>query len=645
MDNNGIDIKASEGVSGFRRFSGPAAILVKFIGAGGCLFALLEVSGVFFYFNTFFLPNQYNAIILAIVLTLTFLLVPATKKTPRNKVPWYDFLLILAGLAACVYTIINAWEILYFGRATVTPFEAVLAALLVITIMEAVRRSFGWPMVIIALLFILYVKFGYLVPGPLSVHYFTWSMIARDLYLSSEGIFGTLTSIATRVILVFIAFGVFFVAVGGGKFFLNLALGVTGTMRGGPAKAAVVGSALFGTISGSPTANVAVTGSVTIPLMKSIGYKSYYAGAIESIASTGGMIAPPIMGGVAFIMAQLLNEPYSYVATISFLPAFLYFLSLFLQVHLHAVKVGLRGLPRKDLPSPVAALKEGWELAIPFIFLVVLLFVMKYPAEMAAVYTVGALVAISLLRKSHRMNLRRFIDSLDGGMQQTLSVTTIIALAAVILAALVITGVGLKISSALVTISAGSMLLLILLAGLATYILGMGISLMAAFVLVAAIVGPALQNLGLPIIVSYFFIMYMVTATVFTPPYCTAAYVAGAIANAHPFRVGFQAMRLGVVTFLVPFIIVYNPALILQGSPGDIALAATTAIIGIFGLSVGLEGYLFTATNWLQRILFIVGGIVMVVPGLTTDIIGAVILVSLVIWQRQSSKLSSPVLA
>jgi TRAP transporter 4TM/12TM fusion protein len=295
-------------------------------------------------------------------------------------------------------------------------------------------------------------------------------------------------------------------------------------------------------------------------------------------------------------------------------------------------------LPREQLPSLKATIKEGWELGIPFLVLVVLLFVLHYPAAVAALYTILALVVVSMFRKQRRINVKRFIDSLEGGIRSTLAIANIIALAGIIMAMLTVTGLGPKLSAGLVTLFGNSMLLLVLAAGIACYIMGMGISFIASYILVAVLVAPALFKLGIEMIVSHFFIMYMVLATNFTPPYCTAAYVAAPIAKAHPFRIGFQAMRLGIVTFLVPFIIVYNPALILIGTPGEIVLAAVTAIIGIFGLSVGMEGYLFSRTNWLQRVLFLIGGIAMAIPGLVTDFAGVGMLTLAILWQWQDSR-------
>jgi TRAP transporter 4TM/12TM fusion protein len=631
-------IKKDEGESSFRRLHGLLGGLVKIIGAGGCLFFLLYIAGVFSYARIYFFENQYNAIFMAIVLTLTFLLVPAGKGSPRDSLPWYDLLFILITLVGCMYIIINARELNTFGKISATNFEIALGAATTLVLMEAVRRSFGWAMVGVVVAFLFYAKLGYLVPGRLNLYYFSWEMLASDVYLSSQGIFGSLTSISSGIIIAFIAFGVFFVAAGGGEFFMKLALAFTGSMTGGPAKAAIVGSALFGTISGSPSANVVVTGSVTIPLMKSLGYKAHYAGAVEAVASTGGALTPPIMSGVAFIMAQMLGKPYAYIATIAALPAFLYYLSLYTQVHLQAVKLGLRGLPPEQLPSLKSSIKEGWEFAIPFVALVLFLFFLNYQAEIAGLYTILVLIIVSIFRKEHRININKFLDSLEGGLRSTLAVANIIALAGIIQAVLGATGLGPKISADLVTFFGGSSVLLVIAAGIACYIMGMGISFIAIYVLVTVLLVPALAKLGLPHVVSHFFIMYMVLATNFTPPYCTAAYVAASIAKAHPFRIGFQSMKLGIVTFLVPFIIVLNPALLLIGKPGVVIFAAITAIIGIVGLSAGLEGYLFSKMNWAQRILFMVGGTNMVIPGMVTDLIGAGLLALAGFWQWKTYK-------
>lgn len=419
---------------------------------------------------------------------------------------------------------------------------------------------------------------------------------------------------------------------------MDISLALAGHFRGGPAKVAVLGSALFGTLSGSASANVAVTGAITIPLMKDSGYQPHYAGAVEAVASTGGQIMPPVMGGVAFVMASILEIPYTSVAIMAIIPSFLYFVALFIQLDLRAARDGLRGLPRERLPSLRETLRKGWEVPIPLIVLVVLLFVVKYPAPMAAVYTILSVIAVSMLRKENRLNIKRIIESLEGGFKATMEVAAIIALAGIIVGVLVGTGLGPKLSSGLVTLFGGSILFLVVASGITVYLMGMGVSLIASYILISVLVAPALEKLGVPLVVAHFFIMYMVTTTFITPPYCAAAFVASTIAGAHPFRIAFQAMRLGIVAYLVPFIIIYNPALIQIGAPGEIALATVTALIGVFALSAGIEGYLFTEMSWAQRLLFLGTGIIMVVPDLLSDLLGAAILAALILWQWQSQR-------
>lgn len=620
----------------FRQYQGAMAFFVKTIGAVACLFFLMRIAGIFSYFNIVFLSNQYNAIFLSVVLTLTFLLIPASKDSPKNRLPWYDLLFIIGSLVGCIYIIANALELAYFGKLSATRVEIFLGFIVIIAIMEAVRRSFGWAMNIIVIIFILYTKFGYLIPGSLKVFYFDWSSLCADIYLSGDGIYGSLTNLASGVILSFIVFGAFFTAAGGGKFFMDLALSLTGSMRGGPAKGAILGSAMFGSLSGSPSANVVVTGTITIPMMIRSGFAPYYAAAIETIASTGGGIAPPVMAGIAFVMAQIIGVPYTKIAAIAAFPAILYFVSLYVQVHFQACKKGLKGLPRDQLPSALEVLKKGWEFLIPFGVLIVLMFKMGYPPTISAVYAIVAVIVVSFFRKEHRITPRRFIDSLERGLHNTLAVANILALAGIILALLTVTGLGPKLSAWLVMVAGGNKILLILYAGIASYILGMGVSWVAAYVLVSTLVAPALMNLGLPVIVTHFFIMYIVLSGGFTPPYCQTAYVAGALAKAHPFKVGFQAMRLGIVAFIVPFIAVFHPALLLIGTPGEIALTFVKTTIGILGLAAGIEGFMWSRMGIPQRVLFLSGGGLLIIPGLKPNLVSIVLLAFGVFLQFQS---------
>ncbi|MDP2647295.1 MAG: TRAP transporter permease [Desulfobacterales bacterium] len=610
--------------------------LIKMIGAGLCLFFLLYVGGIFSLFNINFIHLRYNAIFLAGVLTLIFLLFPAGKKVSGDKLPWYDLFFIFAVLSANLYIIVKALDLVYYGKSEATTLEMILGFALIVSLMEAVRRTLGWTIVIIALAFVGYTKFGYLLPGDFSLYEYTWERLIAQIYLSQDGVYGGITYIAATMILAFITFGVFFNLAGGGKLFNDIAFALTGSFRGGPAKGAIVGSALFGTLSGSPVANVTVTGTFTIPLMKSVGYSPSFAGAVEAVASTGGAIMPPIMGAVAFIMADMLQVTYNEIALAATIPAVLFFLALFIQTDLRAAKEGLRGLPRKDLPSLTTTLINGGELLLPFVLLIVLLFVLRYPPEEAGVYTIAGLIVVSMLRKKHRISPGRLMDGLYGGLRASLEVSAVIAVAGIIVAMVTVTGVGVKLSSGLVTLAGNSLLLLVIISGVASYIMGMGVSLLVAYVLLATLVAPAMIKLGVLPMVAHFFIMYMGATTFFTPPYCPAAFVASPLAGASPFRIGLQAMRLGIVCFIVPVILVYNPALILVGSPETIILAAVSAVIGVISLSAGIEGYLFSGLSRVQQLLCLGAGTIMIFPGLYTDIAGAAAFGFVIAWQWRS---------
>lgn len=621
--------------SRFQQYRGPMAIVVMFIGAGTALFSLLYVSGGLPSLGMYFHTIQYNAIFMSGILTLALLLYPARRgvKVKRSRPPWYDILLILASLAGTLYIIVNAFEIDSMGRLLAKPIETLLGIMTIIVLLEVVRRTVGWPMVIISLAFVLYAKLSYFFPGILSAHLQTWPRIIAELYLSPSGMFGNIVTLASSIIVAFIGFGAFFNKVMGGKVLLDLGLSLTGQIRGGPAKAAIVSSALFGMVSGSPTANVAITGTVTIPLMKRMGYHPVFAGAVETVASTGGIIMPPIMGATAFIMADLLKVSYVTVALAATIPALLYFIALYVQTDLRAVKENLQGIPKGELPSFKATLKGGWEFSIPIFFLIIALFALRYPPAVAASYTIGVLILTTLFKKRTRLSWRGFIEALADLSEGMLMVAPIIAASGIIMGTVAMTGVGPKLAKSLVAIAGGNTLALFFLAAVACYALGMGVNIIITYILLALLVAPALTSGGVPEMVSHFFIFYMGVSMFITPPYAPAAFVASAISGASPYRTGFQAMRLGIVTFIVPFMLIYNPALLLIGSPIEVAVAAMTAIIGVIALSAGVEGYLFTNCNWLQRILALGGGLSLMAPGWETDIVGVVALSVVILWQ------------
>ena len=374
-------------------------------------------------------------------------------------------------------------------------------------------------------------------------------------------------------------------------------------------------------------ANVGIDGAITIPLMKSIGYKPHFAAAVEAIASTGGAIMPPVMGVVAFIMAEYTKAGYTAVCIAAALPAILYFVCIFFQVDFEAAKLGLRGLPREQLPSFKKTLKEGWQFLIPLILMVVLLMVVQYDPLESAAYAMVALVIVSWVRKETRLGLEKMLNALENGSMGVLSIVPICAFVGTIAGSVALTGLGINLSTILVQFSGGSLLVLAVLTGITIYLMGMGIGVIITYIMMAIIVAPAMVSMGVPVMVAHMFIFYMGCSMFFTPPNAPAVFVACSIAGSKLFQTGFTAMKLGIVCYLVPFIILYKPALLLMGKPIDIVLAVATSLLGAFFLAAGIEGYLFREANLWERILFIAGGLFFFIPGWSTAVIAFGILV------------------
>lgn len=618
----------------YRRYRGALEYVTKGLAIAIVLYAIVYVLvvpriGVVLY------KTVYVASFVGLMSALVFLRIPATRNAPRDRLPWYDLLLIVANLAGAYYVAINFERFSVIeGRAWASPIDMVLFLATAITIFEAVRRTVGFSLIILALAFLLHANFAYLLPGLLGGPKYSLARISAYLYLMDGGMFGMIAYIAATIIVVFMTFGSFLQQTGAGKFFTDSSLAVVGHMRGGPAKVAVIASAFFGTISGSPMANVGTTGVVTIPLMKSLGYKASFAGAVEAVASTGGAIMPPVMGAVAFIMADMTGAGYAAVAIAAIVPAVLYFLALFFQVDFEAAKGGLTGLPRAELPSLSKTLKEGWQFMIPLLILALLMMVLQYEPLESALYALGAVIVVSFLRKETRLTPVKLAASMEGGAEGLLSVLPICALAGVMMGTLELTGLAINIATLLKDISGGNLLILVIMAGVACYMMGMGISVIISYIVLAIVVAPAMVQLGVPVLVAHMFIFYMGCSTFITPPNAGAVFLASAIARAGLWETGWRAMRLGIVTYLVPFVIVYNPALILEGPPLEIVLAVATSMIGVYALAAGIEGYLLTRTKWWQTVLLLAGGTLLFIPGWATDVIGAVIVGVIVLSQR-----------
>lgn len=567
-------------------------------------------------------PLKQRGIILLTALVFGFIYTPLSKKSPMGWSFAVDCLLALLSIATFGYLLYREPEysqgIIYLG----TNLDLIMGVILLLLILESARRLIGWVMVIVPLLFIFYTLFGNYAPGPLRHLGFDLRFTLTALcWMEGNGIFSTPLYVASTVIIIFMLFSSFLKLSGGQVFLTELPQALFGGMTAGPAKIAVVASSLFGTISGSVVANIMVDGWYTIPLMKRVGYKPEMAGAIETLASTGGQIMPPVMGAAAFIMADLLGISYWTVCVAAFLPAILYYISLFVIVDLEARKMGIKIIPRSELPSIRKTLAKGWFMLIPLILLVYLLEEMWSPMK-AGLYALVAVWVVSFFRRETRMGVRKIFAALVAGVESMTIVTVVCAAAGILIGTATLTGVGERLSAVLVSISGGHLIVLLILTMVVSIFLGMGMTTSACYVFLAVLVGPALVKMGVLPLAAHLFIFYYGCLSAITPPVAIGSYAAAAIAKVDPMKLGWVAWRLGLIAFIVPYFFVYSPELILVGKTANILLTAGTAIIGTIAFAGMLTNYLYGKTNITERILLGAGGLCLIKPGLITDIIG-----------------------
>jgi TRAP transporter 4TM/12TM fusion protein len=562
----------------------------------------------------------YGHVGFGIILTLA--LYCGTKKALRNSIPVYD--LILMGLAVFVslYLIIEQEELIYRIGIYPTPMDLIVGALLIILVLEVTRRTCGYILPGIAIAFLIYAHFGKYLPGFMGHRGYSAAKIIS--YMTSlDAIFSTPISASATMVFLFIVFGAFLDASGSGKFFIDFALSVSGKKRGGPAKVAVISSALFGTVSGNSVANVVSTGSYTIPLMKSVGYRPAFAGGVEATASTGGQIMPPILGSAAFIMAQLISEPYGRIVTASIIPAILYFYTVFLMVDIEAIKYNLTGLPKEKLPDfKYVATKQGY-LILPLIVLIVVLSVLNASPIRAAIWGIVTAIAVTYVSKDNRMGVKKVLQALAKGAYNSTSVIAACATAGIVIGVLNLTGAGLKFASVVISLSHGNLLLALLFTMMACLVLGMGLPTTASYLICASVTAPALVQMGLSKLAAHMFIFYFASISSITPPVALAAFAGAALAKAKPMDTAISACKIGISAFIVPFMFAYGPALLWEGSFINIATAAITALTGTTLLSFGLQMRIFhIRINIIESSLLCIAALLLIHQGMTTDLIG-----------------------
>ncbi|HSE78791.1 MAG TPA: TRAP transporter fused permease subunit [Alphaproteobacteria bacterium] len=575
--------------------------------------------------------EQFVAGMLALALPLAFIHFRGRAETPRHAVPWYDWL--AAGLAAVAgwYLAIRYPKLVDLILLRPADGVALGVALIVLTI-EALRRSAGRALSIIVVCFVLYGLFGDLMPGELAGRASDWRKLAAYLAIDVNGMLGAPIVVACTVVVMFVLFGDLLAATGGAQFYNELALALMGRFRGGSAKIAVVSSALFGAISGSAVANVVAQGIVTIPMMKRDGYRSHKAAAIEAVASTGGQLMPPVMGASAFLMAEFLQISYGEVVLAALAPALLYYVALVIQADLEAGRAGIAALDRAELPALGAVMAAGWHFLTPFAVILAGLFWLNMQPETAALAACIVLVATSLLfgYRGARPSAGRILRTFKTAGVLSLEIVLITAAAGIVIGVLSLSGLGFTLTFLLVQIGKGSLLLLLLLAAIVCVVLGMGLPTVGVYVLLAALVAPALVELGVLPIAAHLFVMYFGMMSMITPPVALAAYAAASLGQADPMATGWEACRFGWSTFLVPFLFVLSPTLLLIGDPASVAVAIATAAIGVWLVSIGIVGFFLAPIGAASRAMFVLAGFLALIPAgaftgaVWTDVVGVV---------------------
>ena len=569
------------------------------------------------------------------IVFLGFLVFPASKSHhKKNHIPWYDILAMVLGTGAFLYFSFNAVAIIQQGTRF-APYQIVIGLIGILALAEVCRRSVGLPILIVAGCFLTYDLIAGLSNPTL------WgklNYIVRYLFYSKEGILSTPINVCSKFIVVFIIFGAFLERTGIADFFINISNAAVGWMSGGPAKVAVVVSAMEGMVSGSSVANTVGSGSVTIPLMKKTGYKPEFAAAAEASASTGGQIMPPIMGAAAFLMADYVQLPYSQIVLKAILPAVLYFAGIFIAVHLEARKSGLRGLRRDELPKLRPMLSQVY-LLLPLVLLIYLVSSSTKSIQYAAAIAIVAAIFVSIFNKDHRPTPMRLLESLAAGGQGTITVAAACGIAGIIAGTITMTGLANMMINGIVALAGNQVFIALFLTMLCCIVLGMGVPTTANYCIMAATCAPILIRMGVPAVAAHFFVFYFGIVADLTPPVALAAYAGAAIAQANPMKTALTSTKLAIAAFIVPYVFALNPAMLLiDTTVGQVILICVTSLVGIFGVSAALEGYLYRPIPWHLRLVSAAGGLLLIYPGFVTDAAGMLLVGAVILMQYMANK-------
>jgi TRAP transporter 4TM/12TM fusion protein len=586
------------------------------------LLALNKILNLGFFVGYTMLDNAYLYVLAALLVGLVFLFLPASDRARRDGVPWYDVILYLLSLGVFGYFALNANRILSEAWEFMAPTTAVwVAGIGWLLLLEATRRAGGTAVFIVVALISVYPVFAADMPGPIAGLPQPFNTTAAYHFTSSESVLGIPTRAFGELVIGFVMFGAVLQYTGAAQFFNNIAFALFGVVRGGPAKVSIFASGLMGSVSGSVVSNVLTTGVVTIPAMKRTGFSPAYAGGVEACASTGGVLMPPIMGATAFVMASFLGIPYASVVLAALIPSLLFYFGLFVQIDGYAARKGLRGLPRAELPVISRTFAEGWQYIFVFVLLIWMLLVLQQEA-IAPFYATALLLVINQVWPRHRLSWKKFTGLIEGVSKSLAELAALLAGVGLIIGSLSVTGLAGTLANDLVYLAGNNIYVLLIMGALTSFIFGMGMTITACYIFLAIVLAPPLVASGFDPVAVHLFMMYWGMVSFITPPVALASFVAAGLAGAAPLKVGFQSMRLGSTMYFVPFFFVLNPALIMRGEPGEIAIVVATAFLGILLIASAFEGYLVGfgrlgdhALGWVARILLFGGGVMMALPG------------------------------
>ena len=579
---------------------------------------------------------------LGLIVIIGFVTYPASKNHVRpNHIPWYDMILMVLGAGSFFYYALNAMKIINMS-VRIGTVEVIVGVIGVLIVLELCRRCVGVPILCVVGVLMIYAFINIMSSGGGRTFVQALSRTVYNLFYTTTGVIGTPINVCYKFIVLFIIFGAFLERTGIGDYFVQLANAVVGRFSGGPAKVAVVASALEGMCSGSSVANTVGSGSVTIPMMKKTGYKPEFAAAVEAAASTGGQIMPPIMGAAAFLMAEYIGIPYAEVAVKAILPAILYFTGIFIAVHLEAKKLGLKGIPKEELPHIGGLLKQAY-LLIPLILLVWLVSSNTRTIQTAAALSIVAAIVVGALNPQNRITPMKVLEALESGARGAITVACACAVAGMIAGCITVTGLASTMINGIVALAGNATILGLVLTMLCCIVLGMGVPTTANYCIMASTCAPILVQLGFPDVAAHFFVFYFGIVADITPPVALAAYAGAAIAKSNPMKTGVTATKLAIAAFIVPYIFAYNPVMLFENVDGwwHVAQISVTAVMGLFGIAAALNGYLYRHIHWTLRLVLVAGGLCMMIPGTLTDVVGLALVLAVIFYQRVSARKDS----